>query len=274
MKRAMTFAGRNFKEMLRDPLCYIFCVAMPLALLFVMHFAFYDAQNTFWFSVEILTPGINCFAYAFVMLYLALLVSQDRATSFLTRLYTSPMRPAEFIIGYMLPGFAIGMVQAVLCYLCATVISIAENGSLSFAAAGIPEAILLSLPALLIYASIGILFGAAFSDKAAPGLCSAIITASAFLSGAWMLVDESSALGIVCRILPFYPTVKLGRFALAGWETLRIGQTVTQTGLAITTEQATFATCWSHLLVVIAWALVLFPLAILVFRKRTRRDAK
>ena len=117
MKRAMTFAGRNFKEMLRDPLCYIFCVAMPLALLFVMHFAFYDAQNTFWFSVEILTPGINCFAYAFVMLYLALLVSQDRATSFLTRLYTSPMRPAEFIIGYMLPGFAIGMVQAVLCYL-------------------------------------------------------------------------------------------------------------------------------------------------------------
>lgn len=259
--------------MLRDPLCYIFCLTLPLAMLAVMHFAFYDETTTFWFGLDILTPGIMCFSYAFVMLYLALLVSQDRSTSFLTRLYTSPMRPAEFIAGYMLPGIVIGIGQALSCSVFAVIINIIEEGSLTLSVPGLLMTILTSIPSLLIYASIGILFGSCFSDKSAPGLCSAVITVSAFLSGAWMVVDESSVLGIICRILPFYPTVKVGRFALHNWGETAVNQTFDITGkITKITESVGFDTCWSNLLIVLAWGIVLVPLAVAVFSIKTKSD--
>ena len=34
--RAMTFASRNIKEILRDPLSYIFCLGLPIVMLIVM----------------------------------------------------------------------------------------------------------------------------------------------------------------------------------------------------------------------------------------------
>ena len=36
MKRILAFADRNRKEILRDPLSYIFCLAFPLVMLAVM----------------------------------------------------------------------------------------------------------------------------------------------------------------------------------------------------------------------------------------------
>ena len=36
MKRALAFAARNRKEILRDPLSYLFCLAFPIVMLVVI----------------------------------------------------------------------------------------------------------------------------------------------------------------------------------------------------------------------------------------------
>ena len=36
MNRVLAFAGRNLKELLRDPLSYIFCLGFPLVMLVIM----------------------------------------------------------------------------------------------------------------------------------------------------------------------------------------------------------------------------------------------
>ena len=36
MNKVTAFSSRNFKEIIRDPLSYIFCLGFPLVILFVM----------------------------------------------------------------------------------------------------------------------------------------------------------------------------------------------------------------------------------------------
>ena len=36
MNRILAFSGRNLKELLRDPLSYIFCLGFPLVMLVIM----------------------------------------------------------------------------------------------------------------------------------------------------------------------------------------------------------------------------------------------
>ncbi len=36
MNRVLAFSGRNLKELLRDPLSYIFCLGFPLVMLVIM----------------------------------------------------------------------------------------------------------------------------------------------------------------------------------------------------------------------------------------------
>ena len=104
MKRSLVFARRNLKELLRDPLSYIFCLGFPIVMLLVM-----TAINSMipvgtmdLFNIKKLAPGIAVFALSFVMLFATLSISKDRTGAFLTRLFASPMRSYEFILGYIL----------------------------------------------------------------------------------------------------------------------------------------------------------------------------
>ena len=36
MKRVLVFSVRNFRELIRDPLSYIFCLGFPLVMLIIM----------------------------------------------------------------------------------------------------------------------------------------------------------------------------------------------------------------------------------------------
>ena len=100
--RTLLFAGRVTKEILRDPLSFVFCLGLPIVMLVGMYALFSSASP--WFTLDYLTPGIAVFSNAFIMLYTTLLVSRDRSTAFLCRLYTSPMRTKDFVLGYALPG--------------------------------------------------------------------------------------------------------------------------------------------------------------------------
>lgn len=248
--RAIVFATRNLKEILRDPLSYVFCLGFPVVMLVVFYTAFYS-ETAYWFAIDTLAPGIAIFSFGFVMLYMALLVSKDRATSLLSRLYTSPMTTVDFVLGYTIPGLIIAVGQVIACFITAAIIGLIAGTSLSFV--GIVLAIISTIPAMFLFIGLGILFGSLFSDKAAPSISSIVITMSGFLSGAWMPVDPTSTLGMVASLFPFYPAVSVGRIALS-------------------MDKATFANCWGYLLIVCAYAVVVFALSVIVFRKKMSSD--
>ena len=251
--RTLLFAGRVTKEILRDPLSFVFCLGLPIVMLVGMYALFSSASP--WFTLGYLTPGIAVFSNAFIMLYTALLVSRDRSTAFLCRLYTSPMRTKDFVLGYALPGMAIGLSQLVICWLCAVVTGLVTNSTDWIDPVGILLAILTAIPMMVAYVLIGILFGCLFSDKAAPGLCSVIISGGGFLSGAWSPIDTlSEGFQIFCRCLPFYPAVLMGRTALSG-------------------VAATASNLWIPLATTVAYALVLAVLTVVTFATKTRHEA-
>lgn len=251
--RTLLFAGRTTREILRDPLSFVFCLGLPVLMLVVMNRLFGSAAPDM-FGLGHLTPGIAVFSNAFIMLYMTLLVSRDRATALLCRLYTSPMRTVDFVAGYALPGTVIAVAQLVICYLSAALLGLCTGDTAWLTLVGVALAILLALPMAVVYVAIGILFGCLFSDKAAPGLSSIIISAGGFLSGAWMPLETlSESFQTVCRCLPFYPAVLLGRNALAG--------------VAFTAADGTVP-----LLTTVAYAAALTLAATLVFRFKTRRE--
>ena len=100
-RRIRLFTVRTLREILRDPLSFVICLGVPLVLLVAMYALFSPTEP--WFTLDMLTPGIAVFSGAFAMLYMALLVSRDRATWFLTRLYSSPLTDGGVLCVYRYP---------------------------------------------------------------------------------------------------------------------------------------------------------------------------
>ena len=108
------FAKRNIKEMLRDPLSYVFALALPVVLFALLNGVFYNPQNAFWFSVDMMFAGVLTFSYSFAMLFLTILVSKDKSSAFLSRLFISPMKTKDFVLGYLAVGLSITLAQSVI----------------------------------------------------------------------------------------------------------------------------------------------------------------
>lgn len=218
MKRMLLFAGRNAREILRDPLSYLFCLGFPVVMLITMtvvNESIPPEAGMDIFGIRKLAPAVGVFGLMFTMLFAALQVSKDRGGSFLVRLYASPMRSADFIGGYFLPCLLIAAAQLLFCMLCALVIGLITDTAMNFGNLLLTAAVLL-LPAAL-FIGFGILFGSLMSDKAAPGLCSIIISLGSMLGGVFMDVEGLG--GVIYQIsaaLPFYHCVKAGRAALMG----------------------------------------------------------
>ncbi|MBO7163722.1 MAG: ABC transporter permease, partial [Spirochaetaceae bacterium] len=100
--RIMTFAKRNVKELLRDPLNLAFGLGFPLVLIFLLS-AIQANIPAPLFEIQQLAPGIAVFGLSFITLFSATIISRDRTSSLLQRLYTTPMTPTDFILGYTLP---------------------------------------------------------------------------------------------------------------------------------------------------------------------------
>ena len=242
---AMTaFSGRNTKEMLRDPLNLAFGLGFPVVLLLLLT-AIQRNIPVNLFQLERLTPGIAVFGLSFISLFSATLISKDRTTSFLMRLFASPMRASDYILGYTLPLIPMALAQALLCYLVAGLLGMQLT-------ANVLLAILVSLPAAALFIGIGLLCGSVFNDKQVGGICGALLTnLSAWLSGTWFDLDlVGGAFKKIAYALPFAHAVDAGRAAMSG----------------------EFAAIMSHLWWVIGYAVVALVAAVLVFRKKMLRD--
>ncbi|MBR3643826.1 MAG: ABC transporter permease, partial [Parasporobacterium sp.] len=216
MNRTLQFAKRNLIEMARDVLSYIFCIGFPILMLAVMTLVNEsipeDAGMTI-FRIDSLSGGIAIFGQTFVMLFTALMVSKDRTASFLIRLYASPMKSRDFTNGYMLPMLVISAMQALLAFAVSLVISRIVGYDLKLP--GLLAGLAVLIPSAVFFISIGLICGTLFNDKAAPGICSLIISLGSFLGGIWF--DAEAAGGVILKIsrcLPFIYCTKSIRAAI------------------------------------------------------------
>ena len=242
--RMFLFAKRNIKEILRDPINLFFGLGFPLvllALLSIINSAIPPEAKNPMFQINNLTPGLTMFGSVFMALFAGMLLSKDRTSSFLMRLFTSPMTATDFILGYTLPMIVMTIVQATITLLVAGFLGLDININILFA-------IIMTALTSLLFVGTGLFFGSILNDKAVGGVCGALLTnVAGWLSGIFIPIDLiGGAFKTITNILPFYHSVEAIRISLSG----------------------NFNNLLPHLLVVIGYTIVIFIFAIIIFNRK------
>ena len=208
--RMLTFASRNTKEILRDPLNLFFGLGFPMVLILLLS-AIQANVPVSLFDIRHMTPGIAVFGLSFMTLFSATLISKDRGSALLQRLYTTPLTGIDFILGYMLPILPIALGQTVICYLAAIPLGLTLSINIVYAVIG-------QIPIAIFYIALGLLCGSLLGVKQVGGVCGGLFTnLSAWLSGVWF--DLELVGGIfekIANALPFVHAVEMERALLAG----------------------------------------------------------
>ena len=196
------------------------------------------------FEIQHLTPGITVFGLAFMTLFSATIIAKDRGSALLQRLYTTPLTPMDFILGYTLPMIPIAVGQCVICYIAAIILGLDVTVNIFYA-------VVFIIPVSILYIALGLLCGSVFTDKQVGGICGALLTnLSAWLSGIWFDLDlVGGAFRKIAYMLPFVHAVDMERAVLAG----------------------DFAGVFPHLWWVLGYAVVLLALAVLLFLRQMKK---
>lgn len=208
--RMITFSKRCAKEILRDPINLFFGLGFPIVLLLLLS-AIQKNVPVELFEIDSLTPGIIVFGLSFITLFSATLVAKDRESALLQRLYSSPLRAIDFIMGYMLPLLPIAIAQAVFCCIFALALGLTLNINIVYAIIGI-------IPIAIFYISLGLLCGSILGVKQVGGICGALLTnLSAWLSGVWFDIElVGTAFKKIAYALPFVHAVEMERALFEG----------------------------------------------------------
>lgn len=203
--RLLTFSGRTTKEILRDPLNLFFGLGFPLVLIGLLT-AIQSNVPVPIFQLEHLTPGITVFGLSFMTLFSAVLISKDRESALLQRLYTTPLTASDFIFGYTLPILPIAVAQGAICYIGAALLGLKLKITVLYA-------LLFIVPVALFFIALGLICGSVFNSKQVGGICGALLTnLSAWLSGIWFDIDlVGGAFKKIANGLPFIHAVELER---------------------------------------------------------------
>ncbi len=241
--KMLTFAKRNTKEIIRDPLTVIFGLGFPLVLILLLS-AIQANVPVSLFEIEHLTPGITVFGLSFMTLFSATLIAKDRGSSLLQRLYTTPLTPLDFILGYTLPIVPFAVAQSIICYIVALFIGLDVTVNILFAIAFI-------IPISVLFIALGLLFGSILSDKQVGGICGALLTnLSAWLSGVWFDLDLVGGwFKKIAYLFPFVHAVKVEQAVLAG----------------------DFSNIFPHLWWVLGYAVASLGLAVMLFLRQMKK---
>ena len=115
ISRIITLTKRNIKEIFRDPISLVFIIGLPLIMEILFYFIF--GSLTSQFEMRYLAPGIVVFSQSFLSLFLGLLISIDRGTSFTTRLFVSKAKSYEFILSYICSLIPFVLIQSILFFI-------------------------------------------------------------------------------------------------------------------------------------------------------------
>ena len=208
--KTLTFAKRNMKEILRDPINLGFGIGFPLILLVLLS-TLQKNIPTSLFEIDKLTPGITIFGLSFITLFSATLIAKDRESAFLQRLYTTPFKSVDFIMGYMIPLLPVAISQTIICYLFAVAMGLTVSINVIYAIIGI-------IPMAIFNIALGLLCGSIFGVKQVGGICGALLTnLSAWLSGVWFdLTLVGGFFEKIANFLPFVHAVELEKVLFSG----------------------------------------------------------
>ena len=242
--RMMTFAKRCAKEILRDPINLGFGLGFPLVLIVLLS-AIQANIPVNLFEINTLTPGITVFGLSFMTLFSATLISKDRESAFLQRLYTTPLTGIDFILGYMLPILPIAIGQTIICYLFAIPLGLEVRVNIIYSVIGI-------IPMAIFYIALGLLCGSVLGVKQVGGICGALLTnLSAWFSGVWFDLNlVGGTFKSIANALPFVHAVELEKALFNG----------------------NFESAASHILPVILYSVVITAVAVFCFLRQMKKQ--
>lgn len=242
--KALAFADRNRKEMIRDPLNLAFGIGFPLVILFMLS-AMQANIEVELFVISNLIPGIAVFGLSFISLFSGMLIAKDRSTSFLTRLFTAPLTARDYIMGYTFPLIPLSILQIAISFVAAFFIGLPINLNVLLS-------IIVLLPTVVLFIAIGLLAGSLLNDKQVGGVCGALLTnLSAWLSGTWFDLNLMGGwFKEIAYALPFAHAVDAGRAAI----------------------YKDYSSILPHLWWVIGYAAAIMIIAIYIFNKKMQSD--
>ena len=132
-----------------------------------------------------------------------MLISKDRTTSLLIRLGISPMKPKDYILGYMLSIIPIILIQNILFFVLAICLGLSFSINIIWA-------ILASIIIAILFIAIGIIIGSISSEKASSGISSIVVQIVCFTSGMYFPKEAlGTVFGTICEYLPFESTLTI-----------------------------------------------------------------
>ena len=242
--RMMTFAKRCAKEILRDPINLGFGLGFTMVLLVLLS-AIQANIPVNLFEINTLTPGITVFGLSFMTLFSATLISKDRESALLQRLYTTPLTGIDFILGYMLPILPIAIGQTIICYLFAIPLGLEVSVNIIYSVIGI-------IPMAIFNIALGLLCGSVLGVKQVGGICGALLTnLSAWFSGVWFDLNlVGGAFKKIANALPFVHAAELEKALFNG----------------------NFEGAASHILPIILYSVVITAVAVFCFLRQMKKQ--
>ena len=246
--RIRLFATRNIKEILRDPINLFFGLGFPLVLLLLLSVINAnmpaEASNPM-FEIANLAPGLAMFGSVFMALFVGMLLAKDRTSSFLMRLFTSPITASQFILGYTAPMMVLTVVQTAITLFAACLFGLPATVNVLIS---IPMTALTSF----LFIGIGLVCGSLMNDRAVGGICGALLTNLAgWLSGVFIPIDLiGGRFKAFTHFLPFYHSVEAVKQVITG----------------------DFKAVFPHIGIVVAYAVVTYLIAVFAFNKKMSSD--
>ena len=243
--KSIYFAQRNLKELARDPLSLVLGVLLPVFFIFLFSTISKNAPIDVFQPVNIV-PGITIFGFTFITMFLGLLIARDKSSSFLTRLFISPLKPRDFIIGYSIPLLPFSLIIGIVCLVIGIAVGVPTSMTLVYTLVSF-------IPYILFSVFTGIFLGAICNETQLMAIGNIYIIASALLGGAWMdlnILGEN--IKKITEVLPFSHAIEASRIVLAGSQD----------------------NIWIHLLIVSIYAVLFFLLAVYFFNRKMKSDNK
>jgi len=195
--------------------------------------------------IDFMGPGIIIFGLLILIPTSARIMVSDKEKGFLSRLLTTPTRPLDFILGYSLCLVVIAIIQTIIFVAAARAFGMDIVGNVWLASLIFLLTGLCSIGIGMVVASLS------KSENQAEPLCWLFSMPLAMLSGCWFSIDVlPSYLRSIAYAFPYAHTIDAARAILIRGVGLK----------AISND----------LLFLIGWAVVIFAIGVILFRRSMR----
>jgi ABC-2 type transport system permease protein len=190
--------------------------------------------------VNFFAPGIAIFGLMILISTAAEIIADDRETGFLARMFTTPARPWDFILGYSLPFIPVLIISTLIYLGVGMGLGLTIVGNLGYA-------FLIFFLIGLCAIGIGMIVGSLVKSASQAGVAWIFIVPMAMISGAWFSVGGMpSAVKSVAGALPFIHAIDASRAVING---------------------SSLSAVMLDIYWLVGWAVVLFATGIVLFRR-------